>query len=124
MFLFGRDKFDVKVEKLRLIGRIEQIQSRMIPQGLQKVTMALDKVINLLDDKYLSVRKEQVVLVDTFLSDIDAHLCKQYESLLLKKCEHITSVVRGDYDLDEHTVTRIKNEDRLFEMLGDRKSVV
>ena len=85
MFLFNRNKFDAKAEKLRLIHRIEQIQSRMAPHGLQKVTIALDKVVNLLDDKYLSIRKEQIVLVDTFLSDMDAHICKQYEMLLLKK---------------------------------------
>ena len=119
MFLFGRNKFDARAEKLRLIHRIEQVQARMLPHGLQKVTVALDKVINLLDDKYLSIRKEQVVLVDTFLSDIDAHICKQYETLLLKKCDHITSVVRGECALDEQTVTKIKNEDRLFEMLGE-----
>ena len=119
MFLFNRNKFDAKAEKLRLIHRIEQIQSRMAPHGLQKVTIALDKVINLLDDKYLSIRKEQIVLVDTFLSDMDARICKQYEALLLKKCGHITEVVRGDCALDEQTVTKIKNEDRLFEMLGE-----
>lgn len=119
MFLFGRNKFDARAEKLRLIHRIEQVQARMLPCGLQKVTVALDKVINLLDDKYLGIHKEQVVLVDTFLSDMDAHICKQYETLLLKKCDHITSVVRGECTLDEQTVTKIKNEDRLFEMLGE-----
>ena len=119
MFLFGRNKFDAKAEKLRLIRRIEQVQSKLLPHGLQRVTLALDKVINLLDDKYLSIRKEQVVLVDTFISDIDTHVCKQYETLLLKKCDHITSVVRGECALDEQTVTKIKNEDRLFEMLGE-----
>lgn len=119
MILFGKNKFDDKAEKLRLIHRIEQLQSGMFPHGLHKVTAALDKVINLLDDKYLNIRKEQVILVDTFLSDIDAHIGKPYETLLLKKCEHITSVVRGEYALDEQTVTKIKNEDRLFEMLGE-----
>lgn len=119
MFLFNRNKFDAKAEKLRLIHRIEHMQSRMTPHGLQRVMIALDKVVNLLDDKYLSIRKEQIVLVDTFLSDMDAHICKQYETLLLKKCDHITAVVRDECALDEQTVTTTKNEDRLFEMLGE-----
>ena len=119
MFLFGKKRFDTRAEKLRLIRRIEGLQSRTLSHGLKSVTVALDKVVNLLDDKYLVIRKEQAVLLDTFISDIGSHLSKQYESLLLKKCDHITAVVRGDCAMDEESVTRIKNEDRLFEMLGE-----
>ena len=119
MFLFGRKRFDTKAEKLRLIRRTEQLQERTLSHGLHRVTVALDKVVNLLDDKYLGIRKEQAVLLDTFLSDIDSHLSKQYETLLLKKCDHITSILRGDSAIDEKIVTKIKNEDRLFEMLGE-----
>ena len=117
--IFSRNKFDARAEKLRLIHRIEGIQARLLPQGLQKVAVALDEVINLLDDKYASIHKEQIVLVDVFLSDMDAHLCKPYEAWLLKKCDHVTAVVRGECALDESSVTKIKNEDRLFEMLGE-----
>ena len=119
MLIFGKKKFNAKGEKLRLIRRIEEIQSRLTANGLQRVTVALDAVANLLDDKYLSVRKEQVVLADTFLSDMEAHIDRRYETLLLKKCDHIASVMRGECALDAQSVTGMKNEDRLFEMLGE-----
>lgn len=119
MFLFKRNKIDAKAEKLRLIHRIEGLQTSLIQQGLQRVSARLDKVISLLDDKYLSIRKEQIILVDMFLSDIEAHANKQYETLLMKKCDHITSVIRNECEFDERAVTKIKNEDRLYEMLGE-----
>ena len=119
MSLFGKNKFDAKVEKLRLISRIEHIQTEMSSHGLHKVVNNLDKVIYLLDDKGLNISKEQIVLVDTFLSDMGTHISKHYEALLLKKCEHIVSVVKGSNSLVEMTSTKMKNEDRLYEMLGE-----
>ena len=119
MFLFGRNKFDAKAEKLRLIRRVEQIESRLVPHGLHKVTLALDKVINLLDDKSLSISKEQVALVDAFVSDMETRIGKHYEDLLLKKCDRITAVLRTECATDEQTMTMIKNEDRIFELLGE-----
>lgn len=119
MGLFGRTKYDAKAEKLRLIHRIEQLQDRMAANGLQKAMLELDKAADILDDKYLTLRKEQAEFINTFISDIDAHLSKQYETLILKKCERIISMARGECPLDEQSVTRAGNEDRLFEMLGE-----
>ena len=119
MFFFSRNKFNAKAEKLRLIDKIEILQSRLAPHGMPKVTVALDKITDLLDDKYLPMRKEEAAQLNSFLSDMDAHACKQYEALLLKKCEHITAVVRIGRDLDEQELQTFKNEDRLFEMLGE-----
>ena len=123
MLFFKRKRFDAKREKLRLIRRIEQLQARMPLHSLQRVTLALDRMVELLDDKYLCLRKEQIAFADAFLSDMDAHICKQYEGWLLKKCEHIAAMLRGECASDEQTITRIKNEDRLFEMLGELSSI-
>ena len=119
MFLFKRNKFNMNSFKLEAIHRIERAQLKLTSFGLAKITLRLDKVINYLDDKSLQISEQQANMINSCITEIEGHIGKQYDALLIKKCEHILEAIKGEITYEPHTLVKQKNETRLYEMLGE-----
>lgn len=123
MLLFKRNKFNSNKFKLSAIERIDSIGKKLNAFGLAKITVRLDKVVNYLDDKSLFINEQQAELVNFFIDDIEKHISRQYESLLIKKCENVLKAIKGEISCDSQTIIKHKNETRLYEMLGELSQI-
>ena len=74
---------------------------------------------NYLDDKSLNITSEQAEMINFFVDDIEKHISRQYEALLVKKCENVFKAIKGEISYDPQTMVKHKNETRLYEMLGE-----
>ncbi len=119
MFLFKKNKFNSNKYKLSAIERIDSVGKKLNTFGLAKITVRLDKVVNYLDDKSLNISENQAELVSFFIDDIEKHVSRQYESLLVKKCENLLKAIKGEIAYDPQMMVKHKNETRLYEMLGE-----
>lgn len=113
---FFKNRFNSNNTKLEIIQKIEDVQSRLTAAGVSRVVLKLDDAISVLDNKFFQLNQEQAKLINSCLDAINAHATKSYETFALKKCEHISSVLRGEVSGDEHTMTELRNEEKLYEM--------
>lgn len=116
--LLKNKKIDLKKEKIRLIERIESAEEVMKNNGLYSVNIQLDKIINRLDNEYLELNKEQISTLDQCISTFESHANKMFEGLLINKCNHINACISSKDAAADIKNATIKNEDKLFEMLG------
>lgn len=118
----GENMFFRKINrnsKLEFIKRIEKIQKKLMVNGMHKINVDLDKVIDLMDNKLLELSDKQCNIINKCLETIENHCYKMYETLLIEKCDNLLLCISGKLDFDDACSQYIENEDRIYELLGE-----
>lgn len=108
----------MKKEKNHLIDTIESIDQIVLKANLYKVSGKLEEISKTLDDQGLVLDDNKIGLIQECLNQAKAYSSKPYEAMLLNKCEHVIRVLSNDEIISDELRTKMKNEDKSFEMYG------
>lgn len=118
-------RYNFKKRRGALLDKIESTEEVLRGAKIYELRAPLRELFDLIDDRSVTLKKDQVKLLEGSLAYIKSHAKAEYVEQLKNKCYKMINIVRGEESAVSSYSEEVseRNEDKLCEMEAELKSI-